>query len=138
MRTIDDKVLLVETRDPDAITASVKKSTVMEMHRGTAKVAVHWGLKEAQALVALGHDAPSPLLRDYQWTGKFSPFEHQKTTASVLSLRKRAFCFSEAGTGKTASVIWSVDYLMQLGKVKRVLVLCPLSIMKAAWQQDLF
>jgi SNF2 family DNA or RNA helicase len=27
---------------------------------------------------------------------------------------------------------------MKLGKVKRVLVLCPLSIMKAAWQQDLF
>jgi SNF2 family DNA or RNA helicase len=138
MRTIDDKVLLVETRDPDAITASIKKSTVMETRRGAAKVAVHWGLKEAQALVALGHDAPSPLLRDYQWTGKFSPFEHQKTTASFLSLRKRAFCFSEAGTGKTASVIWSVDYLMKLGKVKRVLVLCPLSIMKAAWQQDLF
>jgi SNF2 family DNA or RNA helicase len=27
---------------------------------------------------------------------------------------------------------------MKLGKIKRVLVLCPLSIMKAAWQQDLF
>jgi hypothetical protein len=138
MRIVEDKVLLVETRDPDAIISAVKKSALMETHRGSSKVAVHWGLKEAQALAALGHDAPSPLLRDYQWTGKFAPFEHQKTTASFLSLRKRAFCFSEAGTGKTASVIWSVDYLMKLGKVKRVLVLCPLSIMKAAWQQDLF
>jgi SNF2 family DNA or RNA helicase len=27
---------------------------------------------------------------------------------------------------------------MKQGKIKRVLVLCPLSIMKAAWQQDLF
>jgi SNF2 family DNA or RNA helicase len=35
-------------------------------------------------------------------------------------------------------VIWAVDYLMQLGVVKRVLVICPLSIMKSAWQQDLF
>jgi len=138
MRIVEDKVLLVETRDPDAIISTVKKSALMETHRGSSKVAVHWGLKEAQALAALGHDAPSPLLRDYQWTGKFAPFEHQKTTSSFLSLRKRAFCFSEAGTGKTASVIWSVDYLMKLGKVKRVLVLCPLSIMKAAWQQDLF
>jgi len=31
-----------------------------------------------------------------------------------------------------------VDYLMSLGLVKRVLVICPLSIMKSAWQQDLF
>ena len=138
MRIVEDKILLVETRDPDAIISTVKKSALMETHRGASKVAVHWGLKEAQALAALGHDAPSPLLRDYKWTGKFAPFEHQKATSSFLSLRKRAFCFSEAGTGKTASVIWSVDYLMKLGKVKRVLVLCPLSIMKAAWQQDLF
>jgi len=51
---------------------------------------------------------------------------------------KRAFCFNEQGTGKTASVIWTADYLMKQGKVKRVLVLCPLSIMKSAWQRDLF
>jgi len=81
---------------------------------------------------------PSPMLRDYEWTGKLTPFEHQKTTASFLSLYKKAFCFNEAGTGKTASVIWAVDYLMKLGLIKRVLVICPLSIMKSAWQEDLF
>ena len=138
MRIVEDKILLVETRDPDAITSVIKKSTVMETHRGLAKVAVHWGLKEAQALTALGHDVPSPILRDYKWTGKFAPFAHQKTTSSFLTLNRKAFCFSEAGTGKTASIIWSADYLLKLGKIKRVLVLCPLSIMKAAWQQDLF
>jgi SNF2 family DNA or RNA helicase len=78
------------------------------------------------------------MLKSYQWTGKFEPFKHQKTTASFLSIRKRAFCFNEQGTGKTASVIWAADYLMNRGLIKRVLVLCPLSIMKSAWQQDLF
>lgn len=78
------------------------------------------------------------ILDDYHWTGKFKPFAHQKDTAAFLSARKKAFCFSEQGTGKTASVIWAVDYLMKKGKVRRVLVLCPLSIMKAAWQKDLF
>jgi SNF2 family DNA or RNA helicase len=78
------------------------------------------------------------ILADYHWTGKFKPFAHQKETAAFLSTRKKAFCFNEQGTGKTASVIWAVDYLMNLGRVKRVLVLCPLSIMKSAWQQDLF
>jgi SNF2 family DNA or RNA helicase len=78
------------------------------------------------------------MLRDYKWTGKYAPFDHQKETASFLSIRKRAFCFNEQGTGKTASVIWTADYLMKKGKIKRVLVLCPLSIMKSAWQRDLF
>ena len=139
MRIIDNKVLLVETREPAAILDAVQKSALMENHKGVSKIAVHWGLKEAQALTALGmDDVPSPILRDYKWTGKHTPFAHQKTTASFLTVNRKAFCFSEAGTGKTASVIWSADYLMNKKKVKRVLVLCPLSIMKAAWQTDLF
>jgi SNF2 family DNA or RNA helicase len=53
-------------------------------------------------------------------------------------MNKRAFCFNEQGTGKTSSVIWAADYLMNLGKIRRVLVLCPLSIMASAWEADLF
>jgi len=78
------------------------------------------------------------ILSDYEWTGKHKPFAHQKDTADFLSSRRKAFCFNEQGTGKTASVIWAADYLMKQGKIRRVLVICPLSIMKSAWQQDLF
>jgi len=78
------------------------------------------------------------ILTSYQWTGRFKPFAHQKETSDFLAHRRRAFCFNEQGTGKTASVIWAADYLMKQGKVNRVLVICPLSIMKSAWQQDLF
>lgn len=79
-------------------------------------------------------------LSEYQWPRPpgFTPFEHQKSTAEFLISNRKAFCFNEQGTGKTASVIWAVDYLMSLGVVKRVLVVCPLSIMKSAWQADLF
>ena len=78
------------------------------------------------------------ILTGYKWTGKFAPFAHQKETAEFLTLNRKAFCFNEQGTGKTASVIWACDYLMNLGLIKRVLVICPLSIMKSAWQADLF
>ena len=79
-------------------------------------------------------------LSEYSWPRPhgFTPFDHQKITAEFLTTNNKAFCFNEQGTGKTASVIWAVDYLMQRGLVKRVLVICPLSIMKSAWQQDLF
>ena len=80
----------------------------------------------------------SSILTDYDWPGKYKPFAHQKQTADFLTLNRKAFCFNEQGTGKTASVIWACDYLMNLGVIKRVLVICPLSIMKSAWQADLF
>ena len=82
--------------------------------------------------------ARNSILTDYNWPGKHKPFAHQKQTSEFLTLNRRAFCFNEQGTGKTASVIWAADYLLNLGVIRRVLVICPLSIMKSAWQQDLF
>ena len=77
-------------------------------------------------------------MNDYTWPGQFTPFAHQKVTSAFLAERPKAFCFNEQGTGKTASVIWAADYLMNQGKIRRMLVVCPLSIMQAAWQSDFF
>ena len=134
MQIIDNKALLFDAPDPSLIIDNIHKSAIVD-----GGVAVHWGHTETEILAGLDvPDVPSLILRDYEWTGKLTPFAHQKVTASFLALRRRAFCFNEQGTGKTASVIWAADYLMKRGLVKRVLVLCPLSIMKSAWQQDLF
>jgi SNF2 family DNA or RNA helicase len=62
---------------------------------------------------------------------------HQVETAAFLTLHRRAFVFSEPGTGKTLSALWAADYLMQRGEVRRVLILCPLSIMQSAWVGDI-
>lgn len=80
------------------------------------------------------------LLTDYDWPRPygFTPFEHQKQTAEFLINNRKSFCFNEQGTGKTASVIWAVDYLMKQNLVRRVLIVCPLSVMRSAWQEDLF
>ena len=95
-------------------------------------------LAGTQTTQSNGMSQKSSILTDYNWPGKHKPFAHQKQTSDFLTLNRRAFCFNEQGTGKTASVIWASDYLMTLGVVRRVLVICPLSIMKSAWQQDLF
>ena len=139
MQIVEDKALVVQTKYPNTITSQIKNSAVVEQNGDVYDVAVKWGLKEARALATImGSAVPSPIKRDYKWTGKLTPFAHQKETASFLTIYDKAFCFNQQGTGKTASVIWAADYLMKLGLIKRVLVLCPLSIMKSAWQQDLF
>lgn len=138
MEIIDNKALLLTVRNPDRITTVIPKSKVLENENGIAKVLVNWGLEECIILKNLKIKAPSPITGRYKWTGLNKPFDHQKVTSSFLTLNRRAFCFNEQGTGKTASVIWAADYLMNLGIVKRVLVVCPLSIMDAAWRNDLF
>jgi SNF2 family DNA or RNA helicase len=139
MKIVNEKSLVLKTRRPELVTSKIQNCKTLSTDGELVELSVDWEFEEAAALAEIGaKDVPSPMIRDYQWTGKLTPFDHQKTTAAFLSLYKKAFCFNEAGTGKTASVIWAVDYLMKLGLVKRVLVICPLSIMKSAWQEDLF
>ena len=140
MQIVDNKLLVVRTRRPHLVTEKIKRSKVVQvLVDGLHDVAVFWGLKEAQELATLKiKNVPSTITRDYDWPGRYKPFAHQKETAAFLTLRKKAFCFNEQGTGKTAAVIWAADYLMKLGLVRRVLIIAPLSIMKSAWQNDLF
>ena len=135
MQILDNKALLLKVKEPNRITTVIPKSKVLD----TGEVLVKWGLEEAQVLKNLRiKNVPSPIIAHYDWPGLYRPFAHQKTTSEFLTLHRRAFCFNEQGTGKTGSVIWAADYLMKLGYIKRVLVICPLSIMESAWVNDLF
>ena len=135
MEIIDNKVLLLNLRNPNKVTTLIPKSKMV----GENQVAVKWGLDETRVLKNLQiKNIPSPIMGQYDWPGLHKPFDHQKTTASFLTLNPRAFCLNEQGTGKTGSVIWAADYLMKMKKIKRVLVICPLSIMDSAWRADLF
>lgn len=123
----------------DRILRNVSQSELVKDVGDSKDILFYWGQEEAAyAALVTNTNIPSPILRDYKWPGTFKPFEHQKDTASFLSLRSRAFCFNEAGTGKTSAAIWAADYLMNMGLVKRVLVVCPLSIMYSAWRDDIF
>jgi len=135
MQIIDNRGLLLRLRNPAKITTAIPTSRVV----GDNEVLVKWGVDEARVLRNLNvKDVPSPILGMYDWPGRYTPFEHQKTTASFLTMNPRAFCFNEQGTGKTASAIWAADFLMKQGKIKRALIICPLSIMDSAWRTDLF
>lgn len=139
MDIIDNKYLAVKTRNPERITEVVEDSTVLGEKDGVHLVAVTWTLENAQTLKLLKYkNVPSPIARDYHWPGVYPPMEHQRDTASFLTIAKRSFCFNEQGTGKTAAAIWASDYLLAQGKIKRVLIVCPLSILQSAWQADLF
>jgi len=135
VQIIENKALLLKVREPERITTVIPKAKQV----GENEVLVSWGLEEAQVLKNLKlKNVPSPIDAQYDWPGLYRPFAHQRVTSSFLTMHRRAFCFNEQGTGKTSSVIWASDYLMNIGKIRRVLVLCPLSIMSSAWESDLF
>jgi superfamily II DNA or RNA helicase len=61
-----------------------------------------------------------------------------RVPSTYLLFRRNGCVFASGNTGKSASAIWAADYLMRKKLVRRVLIICPVSIMDAAWRNDLF
>ena len=133
MKIVDGKALLLKLRNPNRVTSVIPSSKQVD----TNEVLVKWDIDSAHKLRNLGVRAPSPIETRYKWSGALKPFDHQKKTSAFFTMNKKAFCFNEQGTGKTASAIWSADYLLNQKQINRVLVICPLSIMDSAWREDL-
>lgn len=134
MKIIDNKAVQLKLRNPQTVLTTIPESKAVGPH----EVLVKWDVPQVHQLQAMNIKVPPPITGRYDWPGKFKPFSHQRTTAEFLTTHKKAFCFSDMGTGKTASAIWAADFLMKRGVINRALIICPVSIMDAAWRADLF
>lgn len=78
---------------------------------------------------------------EYAWPSRsasFKPFKHQVDTVMFLLNNKRAYNFSDLGTGKTLAHLWCADFLMTNDKIKQVLIISPLSTMQSVWGSEVF
>ncbi len=104
---------------------------------GSEHVTLHHGTDETRVLRNLGFKAPSPIHHYYEWPG-VKPFEAQRITAAMLSIEERAYVLSGLGTGKTRSVLYAFDFLLQQGAVKSMIVVAPLSTLNFTWRKEIF
>ena len=143
MEIVQNRALVLCTRNPDRVTEVIPQSQIVEEvatpNGAGYRVAVKWSLQNAKILQNLGFKkVPSPIEGQYNWPGMYKPFAHQIVTSGFLTLHQRAYCLNDMGTGKTSSGAWAADYLLSKGVIRRVLIICPLSIMDSAWRADLF
>lgn len=131
------KALVVRSRNPEQLLTLIPTARPLKIN-GQTLVAVPHRLDETRVLSNLGMSPPSPIRYHYKWSGMYTPFKAQLDTAEFLTLHPRAFLLSEMGTGKTMGVLWAYDYLRSLGKLNKMLVVCPLSTMERTWADELF
>ena len=136
LQILKQKALLITTSKPTDAATVTEGAEVIDGSAG--KVFVPWTQSNAMALAHIGAPTLSAIARDYDFPGRFTPMPHQLRICNFLTLYPRGFCFADMGLGKTACGIWSADYLMQIGLIKKVLVVCPLSICEAAWGDEIF
>lgn len=131
------KALALKLKNPSRVLETIPSAKPLAF-RGNDLVVVPHKVGTVEKLRALGIPAPSPILHYYQWPGQFTPYEHQRLTAAFLTVNKKCLVLNQIGTGKTQSALWAADYLMKVGKVKKVLILSPLSTLERVWGDAVF
>jgi SNF2 family DNA or RNA helicase len=133
----DHEALALKLSAPERVLSTIPTAQTITA-KGKQVVVLPHKLDEVRVLNNLGFDAPSPILHYYNWPGNFTPYEHQKQTAAFLTLNPKALVLNEIGTGKTASALWAADYLMELGFVRKCLIISPLSTLQRVWNDAIF
>lgn len=101
-------------------------------------IVVPYRIDETITLRNIGFAIPSPIESYYNWPGRYTPFMHQRTTAAFLTLNKRAFVLNDIGTGKTLSAYWAFDFLRRVDRLKKCLVVAPLSTLERVHAETIF
>ena len=107
-------------------------------YKGDLYLILDWKLETCRLLANAGISVESPIGLDYDWSGRYKPFDHQKISADFMVQNLRSFCFNDIGTGKTLSALWAADYLLERQEVTRVLITSTLSTLNRVWEAELF
>lgn len=130
--------LLIKTKLAIAVSEAVEDCYLSNELGDGVRLVVPWNLHTVQKVAEWGIPTLSPMIRDYDFCGRFKPYLHQLKICSFLTANKRAFCLADMGTGKSASVVWSLDYLFKIKQIRKVLIIGALSNMKSTWVEEFF
>jgi len=131
------KAIALNLTNPNRVLSCIPSAKVMEV-KGKEIVVTPHKIDEVKVLRNLGITVPSPILHYYDWVGEFTPYKHQRLTAAFLTMHKKALVLNDIGTGKTQSALWAADYLMEVGEVKKCLIISPLSTLERVWGDSIF
>lgn len=131
------KALVLKLNNPAQVLESIPTAKELD-YKGASLVITPHRIGEARVLKNLGIRVPSPILHYYDWPGRFTPFAHQKKTASFLTMTQRGLVLNDIGTGKSLSALWAADFLMSQGVAKKCLIVSPLSTLQRVWGDAIF
>lgn len=97
---------------------------------------LHWEAQlKAQFEVECALDAPRTALANYKMLPYLDDHQISAVAAICVPSLKGLALFDEQGTGKTITTLAAFDHLNELGKVERLLVIAPKSVL-GAWQLE--
>ena len=136
IRRKEGLVSINEIRSREQIPAGVMPTALTKIN-DMPVVVFDNSFKTTNLLRSSGLNAPS-LEETCQYFGIFKPMAHQRETVKFFLDHRRCYCANGLGTGKTATAVWSSEFLRRYGQVRRILVVAPKSALRNAWEKTIF
>lgn len=73
---------------------------------------------------------------EYEYFGEMRPYKHQLESIKFMAAHKKAYLFLDIGLGKSATCLWFADMLFHQDKIKKILIISPLSTLHAVWANE--
>lgn len=134
------KALVLKVTNPEQIFACIPHAKPFH-YKGAELVYVPHDIDTVRILRNLGAKAPGPMNHYYTYPkaeSKHEPFVHQRATSEFLTIHPKCAVLNAPRTGKTLSCLWAADYLMGLGRIRKVLIVSPLSTLERVWNDAVF
>lgn len=79
-------------------------------------------------------------IESYDWPAYQGrkPFQHQKHTVRFVLKERNCFVLNDMGTGKTLAILWALDILFKAKRIRKALIVGPLSTLKIVWLNEVF
>jgi SNF2 family DNA or RNA helicase len=107
---------------------------------GEQMIQIPHGIDETKLLRNIDIPVPSPIEEHYPFPAADGrrPFQKQIVTAAAMTMNNHFYVLNAMGTGKTKSAIWAYHFLRINKRVKRMLVVAPLSTLRFVWEREIF
>src|ERR1700746_3095606 len=99
--------IVLKLRDPSRVLNTLPPKTCRLINANEGNVQIRHTLETTLRLNELGFNIPSPITYQYNWPGKYTPFEHQRPMADFHVRNAKALNLSEMGVGKSFATLWA-------------------------------
>lgn len=136
LRKNDKIVSINEIRSKEQIPAGVRPVALTKINN-LPVVVFNGDYNTTYLLRSSGLDAPS-YESCCKYMGIYKPMSHQVETVKFFLDHHRCYCANGLGTGKTLTALFAAEFLRKANVIRRILVVCPKSAMRNAWEKTLF
>lgn len=137
--TADKRALVLRLKNPDVVLQHLPHKLISRGDKDFVAVPHTPDVYRVLRNLGIKLDGMTPFEQRYtppKIKGEYPPGPHQIATAAFMTTEPRGYVLSTPRTGKTASALMAIDFLLQEKEIEFAIVVAPLTCLRDVWEEE--